>query len=173
MSADADSETLSFDIAGVRFAGDLSTPASPSGLVLFAHGSGSSRLSPRNRAVANALNKAGLATVLFDLLDEREASRRELVFDVPLLARRLELVTRWATSHPQLQSLPIGYFGASTGAAVALRAAAELGEQVAVVDGAGHLFEEPGALERVGELAIAWLQRYLTPQREESLSGVG
>jgi putative phosphoribosyl transferase len=225
MSADADSETLSFDIAGVRFAGDLSTPASPSGLVLFAHGSGSSRLSPRNRAVANALNKAGLATVLFDLLDEREASRRELVFDVPLLARRLELVTRWATSHPQLQSLPIGYFGASTGAAAALRAAAELGEQVAavvsrggrpdlagdclssvlaptllivggrdtevlelnrraaaqlrcphdlaVVDGAGHLFEEPGALERVGELAIAWLQRYLTPQREESLSGVG
>jgi putative phosphoribosyl transferase len=225
MSADADSETLSFDIAGVRFAGDLSTPASPSGLVLFAHGSGSSRLSPRNRAVANALNKAGLATVLFDLLDEREASRRELVFDVPLLARRLALVTRWATSHPQLQSLPIGYFGASTGAAAALRAAAELGEQVAavvsrggrpdlagdclssvlaptllivggrdtevlelnrraaaqlrcphdlaVVDGAGHLFEEPGALERVGELAIAWLQRYLTPQREESLSGVG
>jgi putative phosphoribosyl transferase len=94
-------------------------PVSACGLVLFAHGGGSSRMSPRNRAVAHALNDAGLATLLFDLLNEQEALRRELVFDVPLLAGRLEVVTRWARSQPRLQSLPIGYFRASTGAAAA------------------------------------------------------
>ncbi len=96
--------------------------------MIFAHGSGSSRLSPRNRAVAAALNEAGFATLLFDLLTEDEAGRRELVFDIPLLARRLELVTRWALEDPATRDLPVGYFGASTGAAAALRAAAAAGD---------------------------------------------
>src|SRR5271169_3608850 len=108
-------------------------PASACGLVIFAHGSGSSRMSPRNRAVARTLNRAGLATLLFDLLDDQEASRRELVFDIPLLAQRLQAVTRWAGSQPRLRPLPIGYFGASTGAAAALAAAAEIGDSVAAV----------------------------------------
>ncbi|MGA2319190.1 MAG: phosphoribosyltransferase family protein [Solirubrobacteraceae bacterium] len=218
-------EALSLEVGGVQLAGDLNVPASASGLVLFAHGSGSSRMSPRNRAVAGALNDAGLATLLFDLLDEQEALRRELVFNVPLLAGRLEVLTRWAGSQSRLQSLPIGYFGASTGAAAALRAAAEVGGEVTavvsrggrpdlaadrlkgvvsptllivgardlevlelnrdaaaqlrcphdlvVIDGAGHLFEEPGALERVSELAIGWFHRYLASERDQALSGVG
>jgi predicted phosphoribosyltransferase/dienelactone hydrolase len=225
VSGGAGSEELSFDLGGVRLAGDLNLPASARGLVLFAHGSGSSRTSPRNRAVAHVLNGAGLATILFDLLEEQEALRRELVFNVPLLARRLELVTRWVSSQPRLQSLPIGYFGASTGAAAALRAAAEVGDAVAavvsrggrpdlaaerlssvvsptrlivggldlevlalnrhaaaqlhcphdlvVVDGAGHLFEEPGTLERVASLAIEWFARYLVSGPDRALSEVG
>jgi putative phosphoribosyl transferase len=216
VSAVADTEKLSFDLGGARLGGELTVPPSARGLVLFAHGSGSSRLSPRNRAVAHALNEAGLGTLLFDLLDEQEALRRERVFDVRLLAGRLEVVTRWAASQSSLSSLPIGYFGASTGAAAALRAAAEVGSTVAavvsrggrpdlagerlssvvsptllivggsdrevlelnrqaasllrcahelvVVDGAGHLFEEPGALERVAELAIEWFRRYLVSE---------
>ncbi|MFI4984602.1 MAG: phosphoribosyltransferase family protein [Solirubrobacterales bacterium] len=225
VSGGARSEELSFDLGGVRLAGDLSVPASARGLVLFAHGSGSSRTSPRNRAVAKVLNGAGIATILFDLLEEQEALRRELVFNVPLLATRLELATRWVSSQPGLQSLPIGYFGASTGAAAALRAAAELGDVVAavvssggrpdlaadrlssvvsptrlivggldpealalnrhaaarlqcphdlvIVEGAGHLFEEPGTLERVASLAIEWFTRYLVPGPDRALSGVG
>ena len=124
---------LLLDIGGASLAGDLVIPAEVRGLVIFAHGSGSSRLSPRNRAVAAGLQQAGFASLLFDLLTEREERRRELVFDIPLLARRLELVTRWSIAEPDTKGLPVGYFGASTGAAAAMRAAAAAGEVVRAV----------------------------------------
>ena len=207
------SRELRLTVGGVELAGDLRLPARPRGLVIFAHGSGSSRLSPRNRAVAAALSDAGFATLLFDLLSEDEARHRELVFDIPLLARRLELVTRWALEEPVLGELAIGYFGASTGAAAALRAAAAAGDVVGavvsrggrpdlaadrlpqvraatllvvggrdlqvlelnrhaaamlrcshrlvVVEGATHLFEEPGTLEAVAQLAADWFGEHL------------
>jgi predicted phosphoribosyltransferase/alpha-beta hydrolase superfamily lysophospholipase len=204
---------LLLDIGGVELGGDLTLPAQPHGLVIFAHGSGSSRLSPRNREVAETLNQSGFATILFDLLTEPEGRRRELVFDIPLLARRLEEVTRWAIANPATRGLPVGYFGASTGAAAALRAAAAAGEVVEavvsrggrpdlaadrlpyvtaatlllvgshdqevlelnrraaamlrcphdlhVVEGAGHLFSEPGTLETVAQLAAEWFEEHL------------
>ncbi len=197
----------------VRLVGDLRLPADPAGLVLFAHGSGSSRRSPRNVQVARRLEADGLGTLLFDLLTEEEARRRENVFDIPLLGERLVAATRWATAQAELRRLPLGYFGASTGGAAALLAAAELpaevaavvvrggrpdlaGErlgavqaptllivggrdtevlalnrrakprlggpsQLAVVEGATHLFEEPGALELVAELASDWFASHL------------
>jgi putative phosphoribosyl transferase len=204
---------LLLDIGGVSLAGEITIPGRPPGLVIFAHGSGSSRMSPRNRAVAETLQQAGFATLLFDLLTESEERRRELVFDIPLLARRLELVTRWAIAEPDTRGVPVGYFGASTGAAAALRAAAAAGEVVravvsrggrpdlaadrlpnvtaptllvvgsldpevlalnrratamlrcphrlAVVEGAGHLFAEPGTLETVTRLATHWFTDHL------------
>lgn len=210
---EATEEELAFELDGVRLPANLLMPAVPLGLVVFAHGSGSSRLSPRNRAVASALRDAGFASLLLDLLSEREGQRRELSFDVALLSARLERLTREASAPARLRSLPVGYFGASTGAAAALCAAATLdrvvaavvsrggrpdlageclasvisptllivGErdrevlelnraaasrlrcphELAVVPGAGHLFEEEGALQRVSELAIEWFQRHL------------
>ena len=192
--------------------GSLSIPEEASRLVLFVHGSGSSRRSPRNRLVAQKLNDAGLATLLFDLLtrseeavDLRTAQHR---FDISLLAERLVHATKWARENKITRNLRIGYFGASTGGAAALVAAAELpqdvgaivsrggrpdlaggalprvraptllvvgGEDDVVIDlneqarlqmrgevqleiipGATHLFEEPGALERVAHLAADW-----------------
>jgi predicted phosphoribosyltransferase/predicted alpha/beta-hydrolase family hydrolase len=210
----ADSRPLRLSVDDVDLAGDLALPAHASGLVIFAHGSGSSRLSVRNRAVAAALNDAGFATLLFDLLTDDEAQRRELVFDIPLLAHRLEVVTRWALEDPLTRGLPVGYFGASTGAAGALRAAAAAGDvvsavvsrggrpdlaaeslalvqaptlllvgsrdrevlelnrhaaamlscrrQLVIVEGAGHLFEEPGAMDTVATAAAAWFGEHLT-----------
>jgi putative phosphoribosyl transferase len=206
-------QELVFGLGGLALAASVIGPACPYGLVVFAHGSGSSRSSPRNRSVAKALAQEGFACLLFDLLSEHEAQRRELVFDVALLAARLEEVTRRASAEPRLRGLPIGYFGASTGAAAALAAAAALGaaigavvsrggrpdlaaedlarvvaptlllvgesdqqvlelnraaagrlrceHELAVVPGAGHLFEEPGAMERVCALAGDWFQRHL------------
>ena len=208
---------LLLNIGGVVLAGDLTLPADPAALVIFAHGSGSSRLSPRNREVATAINQAGLATLLFDLLTEDEGRRREPVFDIALLGRRLEGVTRWAIDEPDTRGLPVGYFGASTGAAGALHAAAAVGDAVGavvsrggrpdlaadrlpdvtaptlllvggrdaeilelnrraasmlcceqrlvVVEGAGHLFTEPGTLERVAELATDWFREHLVAGR--------
>jgi len=104
--------------------GLLAVPGSAEGLVLFAHGSGSSRLSPRNTYVAEALREAGLGTLLFDLLTPTEADDRRKVFDIALLAERLGQATQWATENPQTGALRVGYFGASTGAAAALVAAA-------------------------------------------------
>ncbi len=196
-----------------ELAGDLHVPKDAHGLVLFAHGSGSSRRSPRNMEVARELNGRGLATLLFDLLTESESENRTNVFDIGLLCERLVAATRWARSRPELAHLPLGYFGASTGAAAALCAAAELQHTVgaivsrggrpdlaglwlarvhaptllivgsedrqvldlnrhakarlgapselAVVKGAGHLFEEPGAMATVAELAGEWLDRSL------------
>jgi putative phosphoribosyl transferase len=108
---------------GAPLAGDLAWPEHPGGIVLFAHGSGSGRSSPRNRVVAERMRQAGLATLLFDLLTEAEAADRQNVFDIALLARRLVVATSWTLSQPGLTALPVGYFGASTGAAAALRAA--------------------------------------------------
>ena len=205
---------VALEIEGRRLHGDLSVPAGASGLVVFAHGSGSSRQSPRNRQVAAYLNDRRLATLLFDLLTEDEAADRRRVFDVQLLAERLEAVTAWTRDDSALNELPVGYFGASTGAAAALIAAADEPDVVRavvsrggrpdlatdrlpevraptllivggadvevlrlnqralesitapaaleVVPGATHLFEEPGALERVAELSAAWFTRYLT-----------
>lgn len=120
-------------IGRVRLPADLTIPSSPTGWVVFAHGSGSSRHSPRNVSVAVALNRAGMATMLFDLLtDEEEADRRN-VFDIELLAQRLVAATKWLLSRPAARGLPVAYFGASTGAAAALRAASELGDRISAV----------------------------------------
>lgn len=118
-------------IAGpVTVAGHLTIPVSPKGIVVFAHGSGSSRFSPRNILVADVLNEAGFGTLLFDLLTPAEETNRANVFDIALLAGRLVDVTNWLATQPDTASLPIGFFGASTGAGAALRAAAD--PQVAV-----------------------------------------
>lgn len=111
----------------------LQRPARPEGLVLFAHGSGSSRLSPRNNAVARGLNQAGFATLLLDLLTEAEADDRDKVFDIALLAGRLADAVAWINAQPALAALPLGLFGASTGAAAALQLAARLGPRVGAV----------------------------------------
>ena len=116
-----------------RLAGHLSTPGGGAGMVLFAHGSGSSRRSPRNRFVADVLATAGLGTLLFDLLTAEEGQDRANVFDIGLLAGRLGAVTRWVHGQPGLAGARVGYFGASTGAAAALWAAAEPGADVAAV----------------------------------------
>ncbi|NNG14999.1 MAG: alpha/beta hydrolase [Gemmatimonadales bacterium] len=197
----------------VRLSGDLALPGGARGLVLFAHGSGSSRLSPRNRMVAGELRRSRVGTLLFDLLTEVESVDRTKVFDIQLLADRLAAATAWVTTRPKLRGLRVGYFGASTGAAAALVAAARHDSGVAavvsrggrpdlaaealprvaaptllivgghddvvldlnrrafrrlaghkrleVVPGATHLFEEPGTLERVAQLAADWFTLYL------------
>jgi putative phosphoribosyl transferase len=201
-------------IAPFGLAGRLRFPAAPAeGIVLFAHGSGSSHLSPRNNLVAEALQHAHLASLLFDLLAEDEATDRANVFDIDLLANRLVIATDWSRNHAATRFLPIGYFGASTGAAAALVAAAKRPEgiaaivsrggrpdlaaialsrvraptllivgaddpevlvlnraaqrelrcesEIAVVPGASHLFEEPGTLEAVIDLADHWFLDHL------------
>lgn len=201
----------------VRLEGNLFIPEGASGIVVFAHGSGSSRFSSRNRYVARVLQSAGLATLLFDLLtpDEEEVDvrTRELRFDIPMLAGRVAGATDWLRSRPDTGGLNVGYFGASTGAGAALVAAGERPDEAAavvsrggrpdlagsalarvtaptllvvgerdepvigmnrdamasmpghveleIVPGATHLFEEPGALEQVAELARDWFHRYL------------
>ncbi|HEY7592306.1 MAG TPA: alpha/beta family hydrolase [Actinophytocola sp.] len=192
--------------------GDLIVPPRPAGMVVFAHGSGSGRRSPRNRSVAATLHEAGFGTVLVDLLDATEAGDRANVFDIDRLASRLRATVALVRDDPRLAGLPIGLFGASTGAAAALRAAAapdvkvsavvsrggrpdlagdglaavdaptllivggrdeqvlELNVQarermrcrteLAVVPGASHLFEEPGALGQVAELAVGWFTEH-------------
>jgi len=194
--------------------GDLALPGPGRGMILFGHGSGSSRASPRNRRVARDLQESGLGTFLFDLLTPAEAADRSNVFDIGLLASRLVAATDWLATHEELRTLPFGYFGASTAAAAALvaetisskriaaivsrggrpdlagrsltkvraptlliigsldiqvlslneRAAAELGgeKEIAIVPGAGHLFEEPGALAVVIDLARRWFLDRLT-----------
>ncbi|MBB3394191.1 putative phosphoribosyltransferase/dienelactone hydrolase [Rhizobium sp. BK060] len=113
--------------------GDLSVPPDPRGIILFAHGSGSSRLSPRNIAVADSLNDAGFATLLLDLLTADEAGDRRNVFDIPLLAERLLEAAIWIGAEPDIADLPLGLFGASTGAGAAMLASAELRERVSAV----------------------------------------
>jgi putative phosphoribosyl transferase len=198
--------------------GNLNIPEGATGLVVFAHGSGSSRHSPRNQFVARTLNNAGLATLLFDLLTQEEEAvdlrTREHRFNIGLLAERLVYATRWARQQEETRDLRIGYFGSSTGGAAALVAAAEVPQDAAavvsrggrpdlagealpkvqaptllivggnddlvielneqardrmrcevkleIVPGATHLFEEPGALEQVAQLASDWFVRHLT-----------
>jgi putative phosphoribosyl transferase len=137
-------------IGPLRLGGDLHVPRNACALVIFAHGSGSSRFSPRNKMVAEALNEQGIATLLFDLLTPDEESDRANVFDIPLLAERLAAVVEWARQQPDLSSLPIGLFGASTGAAAALVAAAALESRIgAVVSRGGRPDLAGSALEEV------------------------
>ncbi|WP_235857808.1 dienelactone hydrolase family protein [Marimonas lutisalis] len=136
--------------AGVELEGDLSLPDGARGLVIFAHGSGSSRLSPRNRFVARGLNAKGLGTLLFDLLTPGEAADRANVFDIPLLGGRVETAIRWVQAEAGLRELNIGLFGASTGAAAALTAAAHMPDNVSAVVSRGGRPDLAGdALARV------------------------
>ncbi len=208
---------LRIPAGGVEVFGNLFLPEGSIGLVVFVHGSGSSRFSPRNQYVAKEFNKAGLGTLLFDLLTQKEeevdVATAEYRFNIPLLAERLIGVTEWLRLDQQTQNFKLGYFGASTGAAAALIAAAKLPGEVSavvsrggrgdlageylsrveaptlllvggwdedvielnrqaqsqmnsqtklvVVEGATHLFEEPGKLEEVARLSIEWFQKYL------------
>jgi putative phosphoribosyl transferase len=130
--------------------GTVRLPSAARGLVVFVHGSGSSRFSPRNVAVAAALNQAGFATLLFDLLTAVEEADRRKVFDIRLLADRLLDAIQWVEQDPELSTLPLGLFGASTGAAAALVAAARMGEQVgAVVSRGGRPDLAAAALDAV------------------------
>ena len=212
----------------IALEGDLVVPAGAPGVVVFAHGSGSSRHSPRNRLVARTLERAGLGTLLMDLLTPGEeavdATTAHLRFDIGLLAERLVGATDWLTRDPETRDLSVGYFGASTGAGAALVAAAErpyivgafvsrggrpdlagpalarvraptllivggddhpvIGlnqeafdqlrceKRLAIVPGATHLFEEPGALDQVARLAREWFERYLVPTQARA-TGTG
>lgn len=220
------SKQVSIELPDAVLRGDLTVPRGASGIVAFVHGSGSGRHSPRNRFVAERLNESGLATLLMDLLTEEEERRDEVTgelrFDIGLLARRTAQVVKWIAVHPALRHLPCGLFGASTGAAAALVAAASLpgnavrtvvsrggrpdlaaqslprvecpvllivgGDddavitlneeakarlrcpcQLKIVPGATHLFEEPGTLGQVADLAADWFERHL-PVAEESFA---
>ena len=212
--------TIAITVGDAQLEGSLSIPPHPGGVVLFAHGSGSSRHSPRNRYVAEVLQGSGLATLLIDLLtaaEERiDARTRHLRFDIPLLAERLVASTRWLSQQRDTESLAVGCFGASTGGGAALVAAAAVPDRIAavvsrggrpdlaadalprvraptllivggedhpviamneeamarmrapvrleIVEGATHLFEEPGALEQVARLARDWFVEHLAPR---------
>jgi putative phosphoribosyl transferase len=138
----ARSQAITIQAGEAVLKGDLRLPPAPQGLVLFAHGSGSSRLSPRNRFVADVLVAAGVGTLLFDLLTDDEERidlrTRALRFDIPLLTKRLVGATTWVLGEAALRRLPLGYFGASTGAAAALAASCERPEVVAVVSRGGR-----------------------------------
>jgi putative phosphoribosyl transferase len=127
------SQLVRMPVDHVLIEGMLELPAKSTGLVLFAHGSGSSRHSPRNNFVAGELRDIGVGTLLMDLLTPQEDSDYQVRFDIALLTRRLLQVTQWTQACPEAAQLPIGYFGASTGAAAALRAAAALGDSVRAV----------------------------------------
>ncbi|MGY2003157.1 dienelactone hydrolase family protein [Blastococcus sp. SYSU DS1024] len=147
-------EDVVVDVPGAALRADLVGPADPHGVVVFAHGSGSSRRSPRNQQVAEGLHAAGYATLLLDLLtlaeEEVDARTRELRFDIPLLAGRLTGATDWLLGRPGLAGLPVATFGASTGAAAALITAAERPERVrAVISRGGRPDLAGSALERV------------------------
>lgn len=153
-AAGAESVTLYIPVGEITLTGDLEIPEKARGLVLFAHGSGSSRRSPRNQAVAAILRQAGMGTLLFDLLtpqeEVEEAFRGHLRFDIGLLSRRLAIVTEGMATDPRSINLAIGYFGASTGGAAALRAAAALGPRIrAVVSRGGRPDLAGEALEHV------------------------
>jgi putative phosphoribosyl transferase len=154
VSADADDD-VRISAGEVVLDGHLHLPEPASALVLFAHGSGSSRFSPRNRFVASVLYEAGIGTLLMDLLTPAEERQREGVFDIPLLAGRLVAATRWAHKRSDTAGCRIGYFGASTGAGAALYAAAELGDEVSAVVSRGGRPDLAG--ERLGQVRSATL----------------
>ena len=124
---------VTLDVGDALLPADIVLPTPASGLVIFVHGSGSSRLSPRNTAVAQQLQQHGFATLLFDLLTEEEDQDRTRRFDIPLLARRVEAVSHWVSADVMLREFRVGYFGASTGAAAALVAAANRPQQIKAV----------------------------------------
>ena len=202
---------MKIPLKDVTLEGDLQVPKDAVGIVVFAHGSGSSRKSPRNKMVAEEIVNAGHATLLFDLLTEEEDTVYERRFDIPLLADRLMRVAHFIEKHPETKGLKIGFFGASTGAAAALEAAALMKRDVAavvsrggrpdlagaalpqvtaptllivggndaqvivlneqayaqlgcekkmdIIEGASHLFEEPGCLAQVSNLAVKWFTK--------------
>ncbi len=208
-----DSHSVQIELPSIQLEGILVDPSESRGVVVFTHGSGSGRLSPRNTFVAKALQEAGLGTLLVDLLSEKEDQVYETRFNIGLLAARVVEVTKWLMNKKEIKGKLIGYFGASTGAAAALQAAANLGSDISavvsrggrpdlvfpflstvtaptllivgerdpividmnkaaydrissqkdlvIVPGATHLFEEPGTLEEVAELATRWFVRYL------------
>ena len=214
---------MTIRVKDVSLSGELNVPQKALGLVLFAHGSGSSRHSPRNQSVARVLREAGVGTLLFDLLtveeEQAEAYTRHLRFDIPFLAERLVAATRWVLDEATTSNLNLGYFGASTGAAAALVAAANLDEAIRavvsrggrpdlagdalegvnaptllivgaqdtqvlamneeahdrlrcqkalrIIPGATHLFEEPGTLEQVAQMASEWFAEHLPPMAKE------
>lgn len=146
----ATEQTVEIPSGTVRLPAILGVPEHARGTILFAHGSGSGRLSPRNNAVAHVLQDAGLATLLADLLTEKEAGDRRYVFDIGLLAARLLDCTHWVRQQPTMQSLPAGYFGASTGGGAALVAAAQSGNEIrAVVSRGGRPDLANGYLDQV------------------------
>ena len=201
-------------IGSLGLAGLLGVTSDAKGIVVFAHGSGSGRYSPRNNDVARGLRDSGLATLLLDLLTPREEQNRANVFDIDLLASRLLMASQWAHAQPELAELPVGYFGASTGAGAALMAAGQEPSRVGaivsrggrpdlagdalrtvtaptllivggndgpvidlnrealaqlrcekeliIIPGAGHLFEEPGTLDKVMRHATRWFLQHLS-----------
>lgn len=205
--------TLQIQVDDATLDGELVLPSTAPGVVLFAHGSGSSRFSPRNGYVAKVLQQRGIGTLLFDLLTPEEDKAYATRFDIALLTRRLLATTAWLQGNPETQALKLGYFGASTGAAAALQAAARMktgisavvsrggrpdlaGEkmlsevvaptlllvgsedigviglnqqayshllcekQLVLINGATHLFEEPGTLEQVANIAADWFEKH-------------
>jgi dienelactone hydrolase len=220
MVKDQTEQLVLIPVDSIKLEGALSIPAQAEGIVLFAHGSGSSRHSPRNNFVARVLQTAGLGTLLIDLLTRQEDETYSTRFDIELLTRRLIGATTWLLHHPQSKELRIGYFGASTGAAAALSAAADLGQTIgavvsrggrpdlagsslakvqaptllivgglddvvielnrqayeqiqahkklAIIPGATHLFEEPGTLEKVAEMASQWFGHHLRKRAKKS-----
>jgi putative phosphoribosyl transferase len=204
---------VTIPVNGIEIEGILLVPELAHGVVLFAHGSGSSRLSPRNSFVAQRLQQSGCATLLIDLLTKQEDNLAQNRFDIDLLTWRLERATQWVMEQPLCAGLAVGYFGASTGAAAALNAAATFGDMIgavvcrggrpdlalpalgevkaptllivgalddmvielnrqayeklevkkhlAIVEGATHLFEEPGTLREVARLATHWFAKHL------------
>ncbi len=140
--------TVKIPAGPVRLNGELVLPADTKSVVLFAHGSGSSRLSPRNIFVAQVLQQQGIGTLLFDLLTTSEERDYAVRFDIDLLTQRLLAATAWLRENPETKTLRIGYFGASTGAAAALRAAAEIGNTIAAVVSRG------GRPDLAGETAL-------------------
>lgn len=199
--------------------GNLTIPPNPKGLVIFSHGSGSSRFSPRNNFVANVFQQKGVATLLFDLLTKAEDSVYQNRFDINKLTERLIQTTQWVYHQENILKIPLGYFGASTGAASALRAAAFFGNSICavvsrggrpdlalndldkvkaptlllvggldtqviwlnqkayeklecpkkmeIVPGASHLFEEPGKLETVAEIAALWFEKWFIKTKND------
>ena len=146
MQADAHKETpVHIPVDGVTLEGALAVPAKATGLVLFVHGSGSSRFSPRNNFVARELRNAGLGTLLIDLLTRVEDQDYERRFDIPLLTQRVLRVTAWLRAQPETKHLALGYFGASTGAAAALQAAADPANKVSTVVSRGGRPDLAGA----------------------------
>ena len=147
MQTDSDEEILvHIPVDGVTLEGALAVPANAQGLVLFVHGSGSSRFSPRNNFVARELRNAGLGTLLIDLLTRIEDQDYDRRFDIPLLTQRVLRVTAWLRAQPQTKHLAFGYFGASTGAAAALQAAAGAGSKTGAVVSRGGRPDLAGAL---------------------------
>lgn len=141
--------TVMIPAGSVDLSGELVLPPEASGIVLFAHGSGSSRFSPRNTFVAKALQQQGIGTLLFDLLTRTEDQDYTMRFDIDFLTRRLLAATAWIQANPETRLLKIGYFGASTGAAAALQAAAEMGAVIAAVVSRG------GRPDLAGEAALS------------------